>query len=113
MFIFNYKDYLDELNYAHFIVNNVFKNIYFALFVTLVGILLSHLQILLLEKLIQKVQILVFVDKRKYATSFYVANGSRVVLMHEKLLKRKTVKVNKDVRKWNSDKLTEYLTVTS
>ena len=63
----------------------------------------------LLEKQIGMCARFGFVDKRTFATTYYIANGSRVVIMHEKLLTPQLkTKVDLDVRKWEEEEIKKF-----
>jgi len=63
----------------------------------------------LVEKYLVKVTGFPFVDKRKYATTYFLPSGSKIILLHEKLLGPLfKSKVEFDIRQWPVKRIEEF-----
>jgi len=50
-----------------------------------------------------------YVDKRKYATTYFLPTGSKVILLHERLVHSLfKSKIDIDVRKWTQEQLNAF-----
>jgi len=50
-----------------------------------------------------------YIDKRKYATTYHLPTGSKIVIIHEKLITPLfKSKIDFDVRKWTPEQLSKF-----
>lgn len=62
-----------------------------------------------LEKYLMVLVNFPFVDKRKYATSYHLPTGSKIVIIHERLVTPLfKSKIDFDVRKWTPEQLSKF-----
>ena len=66
-------------------------------------------QRVVVEKCLATVAGFPYVDKRKYATTYFLPSGSRIILLHEKLVgPLLKSKIEFDIRKWTEEKIKEF-----
>lgn len=66
----------------------------------------------LVEKRISVIAKFPFVDKRKYATTYYLPSGAKIIILNEILLVPLFKSpIDFDIRKWPDDKVEEFFKV--